>query len=91
MIESNTIVTCSNEGKYKVLGFISGSRTIVEILDIERGEGWSEYRQRYIGVKHYNEKGRQTAWSRSENHCYGEVRRVHKKYLNIYNSNKLKV
>ena len=87
MIEPNNIVTCNGNGKYKVIGFIEGSRTIVEIQDIERGEGWSDYKQCYTGVKLYA-KGRQTGWKRGENHCYGDILKVHKKFLTKYEPNK---
>ena len=84
MIRPDDIVTCHGNGKYKVISFVSGSRTILEIKDIERGEGWSDYKQDYVGVKHHNTNGEQIGWTRSQNHCYGDVLTIHKKFLMKY-------
>lgn len=74
-IKSGKQVRHSTGGKYKIIGFTPKSRTMVEIEDIDRGAGWDEDTQTYIGVK---TKG---GWFRGENKGFGDRHIVHRKTL----------
>ena len=73
----NDIVTINGKGKYEIICQAENSRVRFEVKDIDRGPGWSEAKQTYVGVKVRN------GWYRGENYCFGEMYIIHKKNLNL--------
>jgi hypothetical protein len=76
----------THKGKYKVLGLVEGSKTLVEVEDIYRGDGWDEETRKYVGV-HFNntdpESGRVLSggWYLGRNMGFGDVLTYHRKNL----------
>ncbi len=68
------------DGAYKIIKFKKGSRTVVIIQDIYRGQGWNDKSQKYVGV-HYHQKGQWTGWCLGENFSYGTQYETHIKEL----------
>ena len=72
-------------GKVTVDSKVANSRTLVEVTVIDRGAGWNEIKQRYVGVKtsgvDHNGK-RFVNWHRGENKQFGFKDVVHYNTLN---------
>lgn len=66
----------SDLGKVCVDRVHGTTRTKVEVTCLDRGEGWNEIKQTYVGVKF---KG---GWKRGQNHEYGSKHVVHINELN---------
>jgi len=88
-IKNDVTVTIDGCGIYSIVKFKKGSRSIVVVKDIERGDGWYEPKQKHIGIKYLNKDGKQTGWSRGENYCYGEKLDVKISRLKKINTNSL--
>jgi hypothetical protein len=58
-----------------VLNPVPDSRTLFEVQENDRGPGWDETKQKYIGVKFTG------GWMRGENHAFGRVFIAHKNKL----------
>lgn len=76
--KKDDLVTFDGEGEYKVIGLIDDSRTVYEIEDIERGKGWDEEKEKYLGVKI------KSGWYLGKNNCFGERYTAHQKRLTKY-------
>lgn len=61
--------------KVEIQGMVSKSRTRCKVKIIERGPGFDESQNKFVGVK------RKTGWSRGECKDYGEVIDCHIKNL----------
>lgn len=58
-------------GKVSVDRVHGKTRTKVEITCLERGEGWNEIKEKYVGVK------TKSGWRRGQNREYGTKHIVH--------------
>lgn len=56
---------------------VENSYTKVVVMDIERGKGWDENTQKYVGYKVGN------GWARGQNYDYGKEFELHIKNLSI--------
>ena len=74
-VKVGDIVTFRGQGKYEVIEQTPNSRTMFTIKDIDRGSGWDEDRNKYVGV--HSEKG----WHLGKNEEFGMESEVHKKFL----------
>lgn len=64
---------------------VEGSRTLVNVTCLDKGEGWNEKKQEYTGVTTHGKdhKGQKTtSWARGENRQYLHKDQVHIKTLN---------
>jgi hypothetical protein len=77
IMEIGTLVTCKNQGVYKVIAKQPNSRTLFEIEDVDKGKGWCEATKKYIGVSVKN------GWYRGNNLDYGNKIIRHIKHLKI--------
>lgn len=78
-IKDQTTVTHDvRGGKYEIIGFVKGSKSKVEVKDIDRGRGWDEALKRYVGVKHEH------GWERGQNYAFGQVETFSTKLLKKY-------
>lgn len=71
-------------GRVEVVSVAPNSRTKVAVKCLDRGEGWCEKTQSYIGVteKYINHRGETcTSWYKGKNKQYGFVDTVHIKTL----------
>ena len=59
----------------EIVSFLPNSRTKVIVRDIDRGAGWSEKEQRYVGVHHSTTDASGAvvgqSWGRGHNFTYG--------------------
>jgi len=65
------IVSASGIGRVKVLSAVINSRTLLNVLQINRGEGYDEVSKKYKGVK------TSTGWYRGENREFGKTDTIH--------------
>ncbi len=68
-----------SQTKVEIMGFKENSRTIVNVKDTDRGKGWCENKQEYIGYFVPN------GWCRGENFAYGTWHEVHIKSIEQIN------
>lgn len=72
-------------GKVIVDSKVENSRTKLNVTCIDRGEGWNEIKEIYVGVKTHgiDHEGKKTStWKRGENKQYGFKDEVHYNTLN---------
>ena len=58
-----------------VIGIAPNSRTLLIVKDIDRGPGWDEEKQKYVGVKHYKQTPhgpKQVSWERGQNYAFDD-------------------
>ena len=60
---------CDQKGKQRhvqVCAWLPNSRTMVEVVDVDRGKGWDNDEQQYVGVR------TSSGWERGQNYGYGQ-------------------
>jgi hypothetical protein len=72
-------VKFKGQGRYEVIEKLPNSRTKFIIKDIDRGAGYCEQTQKYVGVKSPN------GWYLGKNNDFGITLETHKKLLTPYN------
>jgi len=83
-IKNGLVVTINGNGIYSIIKFKKGSRSVVIVQDIERGEGWCPKKQKYVGVQYIDKKGKKTGWSNGKNFCYGAKYEIHVSKLDVF-------
>lgn len=74
------IVSASGIGRVKVVEAVINSRTLVNVLNINRGEGYDPKSGTYKGVRHTSKDKDGNVvnnWHRGENRAFGTTDTVH--------------
>ena len=74
-------VTHDHLGKCLVTNVPKGSKTKVEVVCIDRGKGWDEIKEEYIGFTRWFKD--HTIWQRGQNYQYGHKDVVHVNSLTL--------